>query len=206
MHSDIDETAERTGEHRQRQRDHDSPERAVRPHDRQLPGDGAAVADQGPAHDHGNGGAEIGAHREQRRGDRIDGERPTWQDRAEGGTDQKTLQAGGRSERARDLLVRQDFGDERAEQAAGEDPRQDAAEQAEIMGQDLQHAVDAVAAPDQRGADCHQHADRDHRPADRLAAAAPARPAIGLLVRGRRGFQGNVRQSFWVWRMVGNRP
>jgi hypothetical protein len=37
--------------------------------------------------------------------------------------------------------MRQDFRDERPEQAAGEHARQDAAEQREIMGQDFEHAA-----------------------------------------------------------------
>ena len=49
---------------------------------------------------------------------------------------------------------------------------------AEIVGQDFEHAADAVAPPDQRGADRDQHADRDHRPADGLADVAGTRFAF----------------------------
>ena len=60
----------------------------------------------------------------------------------------------------RDFLVRQNFRDEGAEQAAGQHARQDFAEQPEIMREDLEHAIDAVAPPDQRCADRDQRADR----------------------------------------------
>ena len=74
--------------------------------------------------------------------------------------------------------MRQDLGDEGAEQAARQHARQDAAEQRDIVGQDIKYAADAVAAPDQRGADRHQRTDRDHRPADRLADAPGPRFAF----------------------------
>jgi hypothetical protein len=202
----VEVAAERTGKQWQRQRDHDAPQREVRTHDRQLPGDGAAVTDQGPAHHHGNDGAEIGTDREQRGGDRIDREGAARKDRAEGRANQQTLETRGRSERARDLLMRQDFGNERAKKATGENSRQDAAEQAEVMRQNLKHAVDTVAAPDQRGTDHDQHADGDHRPADRLAGSAIARAAVSVLIRGERCFQGTIQQGERAWSMAGNPP
>src|SRR5437667_108987 len=81
-------------------------------------------------------------------------------------SDQQSLQAGIRPERARYFLVRQNLGDEGAEQAAGQHARQDAAEQRQIVGENFKHAIDAVTPPDQRGRDRDQHADHDHRPAD----------------------------------------
>src|SRR4051794_9930217 len=39
---------------RQRQRDHDAPDRKIGAHDRQFPSDRAAISDQGPTHDHGD--------------------------------------------------------------------------------------------------------------------------------------------------------
>jgi hypothetical protein len=79
--------------------------------------------------------------------------------------------------------VRQDFGDERAEQTTGKDAREDPAEQRNIMGQDVEHAGKTVAPPHQCGTDRNQHGDRDHRPADRLSRACRTRFAFGV-VRG----------------------
>jgi hypothetical protein len=152
--SGIDESSERAGQQRHRQRDHHPPQREVRPHDRQFPGDRPAIADQGPAHHHGDGGAEIGADREQRARHRIGGERPTRQNRAERSADQQSLQSGLRPHRSRHFFVWQDLRDEGAEQAAGQHPRQDAAEQSEVVLQDFPHPMGAVAPPDQRSADC----------------------------------------------------
>jgi hypothetical protein len=182
IHPHIDEAAERAGQHRDRQRDHDPPQREVRAEDRQFPGYRAAVADQRPAHHHGDGGAEIGADGEQRRRHRIGGEGTAGQDRAERRADQQSLQPGLRPQRSGDLVVRQNFRDEAAEQAAGQHARHDFSEQPEIMGEDLEHAVDAVAPPDQACANHYQRADHDHRPADRLAGA----PRLRLGVIGRR--------------------
>jgi hypothetical protein len=84
--------------------------------------------------------------------------------------------------------VRQDLGDERAEQAARQHAWQDAAEQREVVGQDFQHAVDAVAPPDQRGAHRDQRRDHDHRPADRLADVSGTRPGFRGVVGRRRIF------------------
>ena len=58
----------------------------------------------------------------------------------------------------------------------------------EIMGQDFQHAIDAVAPPHQHDADRDQHGDHDHRPADRLADLAGARLGVRGVVGGRRVF------------------
>jgi len=84
------------------------------------------------------------------------------------------------------LTVGADFGDEGAEQAAGQHAWQDAAEQHEIAGENFQHAMDAVAAPDQHDADRNQHADEDHRPADRLALLPRRSLRLGRIVGRRR--------------------
>ncbi len=86
--------------------------------------------------------------------------------------------------------MRQDLRNEGAEQAARQHAWQDAAEQLEIAGENFEHAVDAVAPVDQRGADRDQHADHDHRPADRLADMSGTRPGLRGVVGGRRVFQG----------------
>ena len=78
--------------------------------------------------------------------------------------------------------MRQNFRDEAAEQAAGQHAGYDFPEQPEIMGEDLEHAIDAVAPPDQACANRDQRADHDHRPAHRLAGA----PGLRLGVIGRR--------------------
>jgi hypothetical protein len=78
---------------------------------------------------------------------------------------------------------------ERAEQAARQHARQDAAEQREIAGQDRGDAGDPVAPPDQHDADRDQHADRDHRPADRLSDAPGTRFSVRGGVGWRRVFQ-----------------
>src|SRR2546430_2142584 len=83
----------------------------------------------------------------QRRRHRIGGEGTARQDRAERRSDQKSLQARVRPQRPRDFVVRQNFRNEAAEQAAGQHARYDFAEQPEIMGEDLEHAIDAVAPP-----------------------------------------------------------
>jgi hypothetical protein len=44
--------------------------------------------------------------------------------------------------------MRQDFRDERPQRAAGEHARRDAAEQAEIVGQDFEHVAKTVAPPE----------------------------------------------------------
>jgi hypothetical protein len=82
--------------------------------------------------------------------------------------------------------VRQDFGDESAKQTARQHARQDAAEQSEIAGQNFPYAAAAVATPDQRDADRNQHADKDHRPADRLALLARPRLGLGAVIGRRR--------------------
>jgi hypothetical protein len=52
------------------------------------------------------------------------------------------------------------------------------------------YTVDAIAPIDQRRADRDQHADHDHRPADRLADAAGTRLGVRGVVGGRRIFLG----------------
>ena len=184
----VDEAPERAGQNRQRQRDHDAPQREVGAENRQLPRDRAAIADQRPAHDHRNRRAEIGADGEQGCGHRINGERPARQDSAERRADQQSLQAGFRAKRSRHFFVRQNFRDERAEQAAREHARHDAAEQREVMGQYLEHPIEAVAAIDQGRADHDQHGDEDHRPADRLADSGGTRLGLHGVIGGRRVF------------------
>jgi hypothetical protein len=109
---------ERTGENRDRHREQHPPDREFGAEDRQFPRDRAAIADQRPAHHHRNGRTEIGTDGEQRRRHRISRERSARQDRAEGGADQKALEAGLRPERPRDFFMRQDFGNESAKQAS----------------------------------------------------------------------------------------
>jgi hypothetical protein len=67
-------------------------------------------------------------------------------------------------------------------------PSRQPAEQRQIIGEDFQHAIDSVAPPDQRRADRDQHADENHRPADRLALASRTRLGLRGVVGGRRVF------------------
>jgi len=85
--------------------------------------------------------------------------------------------------------MRQDLGDEGAEQAARQYARQDVAEQREIVAQDVRDTIDAVAPPHQGRADRDQHGDHDHRPADRFADVSGTRLAVRDVVGGRRIFQ-----------------
>ena len=78
---------------------------------------------------------------EQRACHRIGGEGTAGQDRAERGADQQALQSGGRPERSRYFLVRQNFRDERAEQATGQHARQDFAEQRKVMLENFPYAL-----------------------------------------------------------------
>ena len=67
---------------RQRQRDETAPDHEVRAEERQFPDQCAAIAEQRPARDEGDGGADAGADREERGGDREHGDRPARHDDA----------------------------------------------------------------------------------------------------------------------------
>ena len=136
-----------------------------------------------------DGGAEIGADREQRARHRIGGEGTAGQDRAERRADQKPFSP--------------DFGPSDRDTfscgniSAMKAPSRQPASTRGRMPPNSQRswvrissdAVDAVAPVDQRRADRDQHADHDHRPADRLADAS-GRGSLSAVVGGRRVFYG----------------
>ena len=157
---------------RQRQRDQAAPDHEVGAEERQLPDQRAAVAEQRPAGDECDGGADAGADRDERRGDREHRDRPARHDDAGERRDDQTEKARFGPDPFHHHVARHQHRDERRDQAGRQHLGQDVEEQPDVGGEDFEKARLAVAPIDDRGRDHDGDRDERSRPVECLARAA----------------------------------